>query len=371
MVSIHLRAETKKNEQRAALTPQYAKVLLDNGFDVSVERSDASIFDDSEYEKVGCKLVPAGSWRTAPKDTYIIGLKELPENDNSPLIHQHIMFAHCFKEQAGWRDVLGRFKRGNGTLLDLEFLKDKNGRRVAAFGYYAGFAGCAVGALTWSLQQLSNKKITKYPRINPYPNEDALVKDIKSKLDAAIKKVGRIPKVMVMGALGRCGTGACDMAKLLGIPESNILKWDRNETARGGPFKEILDVDIFINCIYLSKPIPPFLTKEMLDGERNLSVIVDVSCDATNPHNPIPVYNYCTTFDDPCIVLKTKNSRPCDIISIDHLPTLLPREASEQFVHDLLPSLLQLKAREEARVWTEAEKLYIHKVYSMGNASKL
>jgi len=51
MVSIHLRAETKKNEQRAALTPQYAKVLLDNGFDVSVERSDASIFDDSEYEK--------------------------------------------------------------------------------------------------------------------------------------------------------------------------------------------------------------------------------------------------------------------------------------------------------------------------------
>lgn len=365
-ITLHLRAETKKNEQRAALTPQYAKVLIENGFTINIERSKASIFDDEEYEKVGCNLVPAGSWRNAPKDNYIIGLKELPENDDSPLVHQHIMFAHCFKNQGGWKDVLGRFQRGNGTLLDLEFLNDKNGRRVAAFGYYAGFAGCAVGVMTWCQQQCSNTKIEKYPRINPYPNEKALVKDIKGKLNNAAKKIGRLPKVMVMGARGRCGSGACDMATLLGIPEENIMRWDMAETARGGPFPEILEADIFVNCIYLSKPIPPFLTLDMLDQKRNLSVIVDVSCDATNPHNPIPVYNRCTTFDDPCIVLKTKNEKPIDIVSIDHLPTLLPREASEQFVHDLLPSLLQLKARQEARVWTDAEKLYIRKVYSMG-----
>jgi len=35
--------------------------------------------------------------------------------------------------------VLGRYAHGGGTLLDLEFL-EKNGRRVAAFGYWAGFA---------------------------------------------------------------------------------------------------------------------------------------------------------------------------------------------------------------------------------------
>jgi saccharopine dehydrogenase (NAD+, L-lysine-forming) len=46
------------------------------------------------------------------------------------------------------------------------------------------------------------------------------------------------------------------------------------------------------------------------------------------------------------------------VISIDHLPTLLPREASEQFSADLLPSLLELKNRHEARVWTEAETLF-------------
>ena len=46
------------------------------------------------------------------------------------------------------------------------------------------------------------------------------------------------------------------------------------------------------------------------------------------------------------------------MVSIDHLPTLLPREASEQFSSNLLPSLLELPNRQNARVWVEAEKLY-------------
>lgn len=46
------------------------------------------------------------------------------------------------------------------------------------------------------------------------------------------------------------------------------------------------------------------------------------------------------------------------VISIDHLPTLLPREASEQFSSDLLPSLLEFPQRSEKRVWTDAEKLF-------------
>lgn len=50
------------------------------------------------------------------------------------------------------------------------------------------------------------------------------------------------------------------------------------------------------------------------------------------------------------------------VISIDHLPTLLPREASEQFSADLLPSLLEFPNRKSARVWTEAEQLYKEKL---------
>ena len=59
------------------------------------------------------------------------------------------------------------------------------------------------------------------------------------------------------------------------------------------------------------------------------------------------------------------------MISIDHLPTLLPREASEQFSSDLLPSLLQLPQRETARVWVEAEKLFDSKLKEAAQAEGL
>ena len=78
----------------------------------------------------------------------------------------------------------------------------------------------------------------------------------------------------------------------------DILKWDMDETAKGGPFQEILDVDIFVNCIYLTSKIPSFLTPEQITAagsSRKLSVVVDVSCDTTNPNNPIPIYSINTT----------------------------------------------------------------------------
>jgi len=55
--------------------------------------------------------------------------------------------------------------------------------------------------------------------------------------------------VMVMGALGRCGGGAVDCATRAGL---EVIKWDKEETAKGGPFPEILtDCDVFVNCILL------------------------------------------------------------------------------------------------------------------------
>ena len=61
------------------------------------------------------------------------------------------------------------------------------------------------------------------------------------------------------------------------------------------------------------------------------------------------------------MMIRSENP-PLAVIAIDHLPSLLPREASEQFSTDLLPSLLEYPDREKARVWTEAEKLFKAKV---------
>lgn len=83
---LHVRAETKPLEHRTAITPTVAKKLVDAGYTVNVERSPLSIFDDSEYESTGAKLVPTSSWNDVPSDHIIIGLKELPEED-FPLKH--------------------------------------------------------------------------------------------------------------------------------------------------------------------------------------------------------------------------------------------------------------------------------------------
>ncbi|CAO3681845.1 unnamed protein product [Rhizopus stolonifer] len=357
-----LRAETKPMEHRAALTPATAKTLLDAGFKITVERSEERIFDDEEYVKVGCPLVEKLSWKTdAPADAYIVGLKELPENDDSPLHHTHIFFAHCFKNQGGWKELLQRFDAGKGTILDLEFLNDSNGRRVAAFGYMAGFAGTAVSIDVWCQQKTQPGQTLG--ALKPYPNENALIDNIKGKLSQAVAlNNNEFPKVMVMGALGRCGTGACDFARKAGIPEENIIKWDIQETKKGGPFKEIVESDIFVNCIYLNQKIPPFVTQELIDGPRKLSIVCDVSCDTTNPNNPIPIYSINTTFDKPTVPVTTSNPYPLEVCSIDHLPTLLPRESSDMFSQDLLATMLALKNREESPVWTGAENLYKEKL---------
>ena len=56
-----------------------------------------------------------------------------------------------------------------------------------------------------------------------------------------------------------------------------------------------------------------------------------------------------------------QNEFPVSVISIDHLPSMLPREASESFSEGLKESLLSLKDRDSAPVWTRAKKLFDEK----------
>lgn len=48
------------------------------------------------YSIPGVEMAPLGSWTSAPKDTFIVGLKELPETDD-PVTHRHIFYAHAYK----------------------------------------------------------------------------------------------------------------------------------------------------------------------------------------------------------------------------------------------------------------------------------
>jgi saccharopine dehydrogenase (NAD+, L-lysine-forming) len=75
-------------------------------------------------------------------------------------------------------------------------------------------------------------------------------------------------------------------------------------------------------------------------------VLADVTCDVTGPTNMLPVNTEITTWQEPVRRLHDGNpahgTAPLDVIAIDNLPSLLPREAGEGFSADLAPHLLGL-----------------------------
>lgn len=94
----------------------------------------------------------------------------------------------------------------------------------------------------------------------------------------------------------------------------------------------------------------------MLEREdRNLSVVVDVSCDPNNPYNPLPFYNAITSFDKPCDRIRLRSGKKLDVIAIDHLPSVLPRESSQRFAKKMTPYLLRLS---DDPVWNRTKRIF-------------
>ena len=341
MTHLWVRAEQRDHEQRVGLMPDGAKALIDKGIRVTVEDSASRAIPIDGYRAAGCDIASEGSWPDAPADAIVFGLKELPEA-NSPLIHRHIMFGHAYKGQPDGRMLLDRFKLGGGKLYDLEYLTDETGRRVAAFGYWAGFAGAAVALKCWAAQQRGSI----CGPVGVYPSSDALKADLSKELDATGQPR---PSALVIGALGRVGTGASDLCAAMGV---ETTKWDMAETAHGGPFPEVLQHEIFLNCILANPGCPVFVPRSAVTADRRLTVIGDIACDPTSDFSPIKVYNRATTWEDPAT--RTAGRPPLDVTAIDNLPSLLPAESSEDYAAQLLPSLLTLDALDSG-VWARAK----------------
>jgi len=350
--TLWLRAERKPKEARAAVTPKVAQALVDAGYSVVVESSSQRALPDQGYIDAGCSMVEAHSWRNAPDDAIIIGLKELSA-DLGPFHHRHVHFAHVYKNQDGWQTFLNQFNKGNGTLYDLEYLVDQHGHRVAAFGYWAGYVGAALSILQWAAQQQDST----LGSLVAWETRDELLAEVSKALDVNKQK----PDVLVIGAKGRSGGGAVELCKACGI---KVTSWDVAQTSKGGPFDEIRQHHIMINCVFLDKPVRAFTTIDHLQhSDRILSVIGDVSCDPFSEANPIPIYAECTTMDQPSsriIDVAGENKKPLDLISIDHLPSLLPTESSEEFANALLPYLLSIDQLNEG-VWKRAAAVFSRK----------
>ncbi|TRW99631.1 saccharopine dehydrogenase [Paracoccus sp. M683] len=344
MVHLWVRAESRPNEDRVGITPEGVAALIAGGMQVTVEDSPNRIIPTGHYSKTGAEITPFGAWVDAPDDAIIFGLKELPE-DGTPLRHRHIMFGHAFKGQPAGQILLRRFKAGGGALYDLEYLLDENGRRLAAFGYWAGYAGAAVSLRAWAAQRQGRI----CPPVHAWPDKAAMTNDLRAVLDGTGHPR---PTAIVIGAGGRVGTGASDLLTQMGC---TVTRWDMAETAHGGPFPEILTHDLFINAILASPGCPVFVPAEATRPGRALTVIGDVACDPTSEFSPIKVYDRTTSWDQP--VLRVADQPVLDVMAIDNLPSMLPRESSADYAGQLLPVLQQLD-RIEAGPWGRARALF-------------
>jgi len=326
-MKLWLRDETKENERRTPLTPADTKKVLEAGIEVVVEESTERIFSTSEYQTLGCKIVPAHSWKEAPADFIILGLKEI--EDPHLFFHKHIYFAHIYKGQTHAKQILSQYKQGGGTLFDLEYLTNDQGRRVCAFGHWAGFAGAAF-ALDRFYHKHANLKV--YPGLTSFPKIDNLYERINHHRGESSKG----PTALIIGAQGRCGNGAKELFNKFDIKST---LWDYEETKKGGPFPEITEHGIFLNAALISKKVPPFITKELVNSPSSkLEIIADVSCDPNSDLNPIPIYDTHTTWEKP--FLKTNYTNNLEILSVDNLPSSLPLESSIDFSGQLTPFLI-------------------------------
>ncbi|MYS94496.1 MULTISPECIES: saccharopine dehydrogenase [Streptomyces] len=321
MTELHLwlRHEARTTERRTPVVPDDARRLVENGVALTVEDSPQRVYPIEEYEAAGCRVAPAGSWVSAPRDAVVLGLKELPE-EPAELTHRHIFFGHAYKGQPGAAGLLRRFAAGGGALFDLEYLVDDSGRRLAAFGFWAGYLGAALAVL----QHRGRLRAPLTPT-----TKEALDETLQpGAADAGFTG-------LVIGALGRSGRGARAAFATAGVDPTC---WDLAET-RDLDRRALLGHDVMVNAVLATTPVPPFLREQDLDTpDRRLRTLCDVTCDVGSPLNVLPVYDETTDWDEP--VRRLCEEPPLDLIAIDNLPSLLPLESSADFSAALLPHLL-------------------------------
>ena len=70
-----------------------------------------------------------------------------------------------------------------------------------------------------------------------------MIADVKKAIAQGTEKTGKAPRVLIIGALGRCGNGAVDLCSRAGVPTENVLRWDMAETGNKSQ-SELSEIEI-------------------------------------------------------------------------------------------------------------------------------
>jgi saccharopine dehydrogenase (NAD+, L-lysine forming) len=316
-----IRNESKINEYRTPLVPHDVKILIKNGFNVYVISSNVRCYKDSEYANAGAIILMSFEevFELDKLTTLIIGLKELDMQYIGQFAYTHLYFSHTLKGQIGANDTLELFKLYGGKLYDLEYIVDHTNKRLVSFGTYAGIAGTLLGIKNYTKHTYFDSGLV--PMMSLETELQELVNTFKITCLS--------PSICIIGSNGRCGIGAKYVCDKLGLSYTCL--------GRNDDKSDIWKYDIVLNCIFLADGdnIKPFVTHNTIKDFCNCT-IVDVSCDCNAHNNPIAIYTKSSTHADPILSYYGNDHNVLiDLIAIDNLPTLLPKDSSKYFSNKL------------------------------------
>ena len=368
-IRIGIIRETKiPPDKRTAITPIYAGEVIKRFpyIKLFVQPGQLRCFRDSEYARYGTEIKEDLS-----ACDILVGVKEV---DISALIpgKTYLFFAHVGKEQPYNRDLLLAILDKRIRLIDYEYITDKEGQRLIAFGRWAGIVGAYNGLRGWGLRT-GDYKLKPAHQCRDYEEMKGQLSNIKLNNS----------RILITGG-GRVAWGAVETLSKSGIREvshDDYLEKDFNEPVfcRIDPwhYAERIDgrdfmiqhffdnpslykskfkpytrkTDIYIAAHFWDPESPRmFELNEMDEKDFRISMIADISCDI---NGSVPSTMRASTIDEPFYGFDPQTKRECKpfkplpsltMMTVDNLPGELPRDASEDFaeilVRDIIPKLI-------------------------------
>ncbi|CAK4130240.1 unnamed protein product [Aphanomyces euteiches] len=396
-----------KWERRAPVTPGHVQELVQAGIQVRVQPSTQRIFTDDQYTAAGATVTDDLS----PANV-IVGVKQVPIDKLLP-DKTYMFFSHTIKAQPENMKLLDAILEKRIRMIDYECITQggqRNGRRLIAFGGYAGRAGMLAGFRGLG-ERLINKGYSS-PFVNigsayMYPDLDR-AKEAVVAAGELIQKNGLpadlAPLTFVFTGNGNVSKGAQEMFKLLPhkmvdpselphLPPNRHLVYgcvvneqhmvehkDKKEFSKDHYYKnphEYVPVfhkniapytSLLINCMYWDDRYPRLLTKDQMEdltrlasGEPKLQGVADISCDLGGS---VEFLDRSTTIEDPFYLydINTRSSKPglagspgVMMMGVDILPSELPTESSTHFGNHLVGFLKTLSSGDAATLPVELE----------------
>jgi saccharopine dehydrogenase (NAD+, L-lysine-forming) len=331
--TIFIRNEINEEEHRTPIVPHDISKLTNAGFEVFVESSHTRVFSDNEYSKNGATITNKRWHDYTFNNALIIGIKEMNELEKLTN-HKHVFFSHSYKKQEGYKNLLSFFSKSSSVIYDFEYFIDSNNKRIISFGFYAGITGGILGMLQYLEKSTFGINISN---LHYWNTHQEMIKYINP-------LILKYAKIAIVGGNGNCGTGVKNILDEFKI-KYDIFDKHSNKLL-------LKEYDIVYNCITLLENSSEIWFSKCTEFKKPI-IIVDVSCDYLKANNPIQLYNENTTWNNP--VYSYNNL--VDIIAINNLPSLLPKDSSVYFSNKCV-ELLQEYKQPILGHWNANEKIY-------------